>query len=142
MCLITKQVLPFVAEEDIVVYKELYVDGDGFRSVHEGYVYKKGKLCRKVTLRPNDGEYPCYADTISQNFYSLINVGLNKMITQGRVSAFSRGYHSYLTVGRGLSEKWDNTVMVECIIPKGTEYVLDETGLCVSSQIIINEQLN
>ena len=54
-----------------------------------------------------------------------------------------KGYHSYSTLHKAKLEKSSNIieVIVKCIIPKGSEYYINETQEIVSSNIIVTDKI-
>lgn len=68
---------------------------------------------------------------------------LKRDLVEGRLFAYGQGFHSI--VGREntkrKAKKWSSRRIVKCIVPKGSEVYYDETGLCVSNQIIVKELL-
>ena len=54
-----------------------------------------------------------------------------------RLIYIRKGFHSYAIKDRITNLIQSMEKVVECVIPKGSRYVLDDTGLCVSNRIII-----
>ena len=52
-----------------------------------------------------------------------------------------KGYHSYNTLDKAKEEKNLNEVIVKCIIPKGSEYYINEYDEIVSSNIIVTNKI-
>lgn len=137
MCLITNK-KPKIAEEDIVCYKIVHKD---LKSEIQKFQYEFDTLYSteiKTTLdidkiRPYssvDSKYldDHYADYIDECF-------------SGKLTAYSEGFHSSSKVDI-LQNRSSSIVLVECIIPKGSQYVEDFVGYIVSNQIIIKKVLN
>lgn len=151
MCLITEQRIPFIAEEDMIVYKVLTSDlqsafyrnlvevdstiyGVYYSSVSR-FQYELGKLYETEILESRGSS--CYdgidTDALYQNYGSswLRKVG-DELISYGQ------GFHFAFEKDR-LTELEDYNVIVECTLPKGTEYFENVSGLGVANQIIINK---
>lgn len=142
MCLITEQIEPFIAEEDIIVYKLIRKD---FSPAHEprniifvkGYkpmTYEIGKL-NETEIKtsesfsvPTDEVEKGLIDKYGDNFRS------NKLLI-----SYGQGFHSFINNIDSFDNR--NRLNVECTVPKGSEYYLDGLGFMVSNKIIINKVL-
>ena len=54
------------------------------------------------------------------------------------------GYHSYSTIERAIDEIYNNSkyyTIVECIIPKDSEYYINSCQEIVSSNIIVTDKM-
>lgn len=133
MCLITEQRRLLTATEDMVVYK---LFEDKFYSPFRGFKYEKGKLYRTVFRLGNEN---CF-DAIDAEYFNN-TYGINWRIFIGsEFKSIGQGYHAALKRKRLYSgEKYlpKNRTIRKCIIPKGSKYYLDPTGLIVSNQILI-----
>lgn len=144
MCLITEQKVAQIAKEDIIVYKNVILGDEKCMSPIHGFKYKFNKLYTSATLRPKSIIGLKFADDFSiydlrvGSYYFLdkkVNVARGEIIIDNKCCNYvviSKGFHSFKT-------KYRSHYNVICIIPKGSEYFEDETGLIVSNKIIIKE---
>lgn len=125
MCLVTHQTEPLIAQKDIRAYKLFRKD---LSSPHQGFQYERGKLYKteftfEVPGRWN-GEFHYY-DHEAINYYEMIDPQLS----------IEKGFHGAINISRlGLKP---HQIIIKYIIPKGSKYYLDGTGLIVSDQILI-----
>lgn len=155
MCLQTTWTAPKITRKDITVYKVLTPDNNDYSIAHpkyytNGFQYKLQELYK--TEIKEDTAYSSYDERagnwrreLMQKKKSYKNIG--------------QGFHSANTVKRVIEEKISDELqygysieeiikdllpfgVYECTIPKGAEYYKDETGLLVSSQIIVQRQLS
>jgi hypothetical protein len=133
MCLLTYQKEPIILKEDKVVWKLLK---ENLISQYADFEYILGKLYKTEIVFTNSDRI--YDD--EQEIYWVVP-GVRK---PGVVS-ISEGFHSFY------SEKYIDIILdrsylqyykYKCTIPAGSEYYEDETGLCVSNQIIIVEKVD
>lgn len=152
MCLITSQTKPLIASEDITCYKYMFRDN----STDNQYVscydhnfngsnisWEIGKV-RSAEIKQNY-EFT-YQDNITKSFYSE---SLSHM--DHNLVSFGEGLHASLTFDRitpvkclsGYSYTYlsNDLVYTEMLIPKGSEYFLDETGLIVANQMILVKEI-
>lgn len=137
MCLIVKKGTPIkIAEEDIVCYKKLDIykvkDGMKLKSPYQYFVYKLGEEYRTsfgIEENIELGKNAWWADSRTEYFYKLFPLQ--------NLMAYNQGFHSYK---KDEIRNWERP-NVECIIPKGSQYVEDETGLICSKSIIITKIL-
>lgn len=103
MCLkIKKNQKALIAEEDIICYKLLYERGiDNFRTVVYMENIKLGKSYESLILVENG--------------------------RSNKVSFVSFGLHSYMSLEQAVKTIFSYDVIVECIIPKGSEYYIGKT---------------
>lgn len=75
---------------------------------------------------------PCVRTTVSYTCYS-VKEGVK----------IEAGYHSYATIARAIPEKifLPKIAIIECIIPEGAIYYLNESNEIVSSTIIITDKI-
>ena len=75
---------------------------------------------------------PCVCATVNYTCYS-VKEGVK----------IEAGYHSYATIARAKPEKMflPKIAIIECIIPKGAIYYLNESNEIVSSTIIITDKI-
>jgi len=142
MCLLTKQKIPTILEEDMVVYKRLSKFGDNpkeFESSCVGFKYTLGE--KYVTKLVFDKKPDSFADEMVRNHYKFSDLD-NKTFKQvaSRMTNIHEGFHFYVTIKR-LTDSYFKSfhTMVECVIPKGSEVFFDETGLGVTDTIIIKK---
>jgi len=113
MCFIVSIKIEYTADKDIVCYKIVRLEGKKIFSAYRGSLYYLNKKRRTIKL--------------SNDFYVI-----------------HKGYHSYINLHHlNLHHRVnDPYTMVECIIPKGSKYYINESeGEYVSSSIIITEIL-
>lgn len=146
MCLITEQKVAKIAEEDTIVYKEVILLGDEkCMSSIQGFEYEFDKLYTSVTLSPKSIIGLRFADDFTMHdprvadYYFLDKIVIydkGEIVTDNECCDYvviSKGFHAYTNFER------DKDSNVKCIIPKGSEYFEDATGLIVSNRIIIKE---
>ena len=142
MCLLTYQKEPKILTEDLVVYKILERDFRAYTFKH--FVYKVKKLYKTVITKIEINSYEddfLFCDDLDQNYYEPLIKDLN--YKEGEMVAIQKGFHSAKSVERVKQISfYSNPFVVKCIIPAGSEYYEDETGLCVSNQIIIVEKVD
>ena len=143
MCLIVeKNTEEKIAEEDIICYKKLNVcprtDGT-YRliSLYQLFEYKLNVLY-KTTFEPkeltSDVGYESgvfYANRDVSNYYSTFPYFLLK--------TYQKGFHSYKELDE--KKRYETGFTVKCVIPAGTKYIEDKTGLICSEAIKIIEIL-
>lgn len=148
MCLITSKRDYQIAEEDIPVFKILTAD---YRSVIQNFKYLPnilyenylGIITEEILKESPELWYEIRpADPIDGNY---LREELNWNFKHGyddRFTYVTRGFHSYFTEDRAKTiynigvENYNN-IIVKFMIPKGSKYILDDTGLCVSDKIIM-----
>ena len=143
MCLIVeKNIKEKIAEEDIICYKRLdvYPRPDGtYRlvSLYQFFEYKLNVLY-KTTFEPKEltskvgyesGVF--YANCDATDYYSTFPYLLLKV--------YQKGFHSYKKLDKINRHEEGSTV--KCVIPAGTKYIEDKTGLICSEAIKIIEIL-
>ena len=142
MCLIVeKNTEEKIAEEDIICYKRIdkYSTTKGIKLVSpfQFFEYKLNKLYRttfiprelKSKIGYESGVF--YATCEASNYYSTFPYYLLKV--------YQKGFHSYKNIPDEPSFK--SECIVKCIIPAGTKYIEDKTGLICSEAIKIIEIL-
>jgi len=137
MCLHTTQLKPIILDEDLIVYKELKIrEGEkaGIFSPIRYYQWNLNELNEtKITILPVGSTYDILAsanvDYMRENDIKYITIG--------------EGFHSFKSKDR-CHELYVNTYfyLFKCLIPKSSEVYYDATGLVVSNQLIILEQLS
>ena len=140
MCLITKQEKPFIATEDIHVWKLLNKD---YKSILQGFPYVKGELYETTIESSTDGYFNPFSDAVvdymDKHYVNWEGYkGYEKI--KHEINQFGQGYHGFNTIEGAQDEcKVDdghNDIIVEFIIPKGAEYYICISGVeFVSNQI-------
>jgi hypothetical protein len=133
MCLVTKQKVAKIAKEDITCYKIL---GANLRTPYMGYTYNVGKLY-KVKLSVRWTNNWCSFDAKTDKAY------LRKSGGDMVVNEIEKGFHAALKVDR-LKDVWGvkRYGVFEFLIPTGSEYFRDKTGLIVSNRIMLVNDIN
>lgn len=132
MCLITKQTEPFIATEDMTVYKVVRLDRTPIN--YGGITYRDGDIITADIERSNR---PKAHDPIVSEHYN-IDLGAYTLIPQlerNNLYAYGPGIHVYMSKER--ANALYIPVLLECIIPAGTKYYIDETGLGVTEKLIV-----
>ena len=156
MCLLTNQIKPKIADRDIIVYKKLirlYSCDYGitklvslFKSHFEWIIGKTYKT--RMTVYPHkkspDKQYfdilvqDAYLNVVEQkDRYHPNCKHLVKVPKCSRTRCVVEGFHAFTTLDRGGRYKDDLYI---AIIPKGSKYYTDKTGLIVSDQMKILKQ--
>jgi hypothetical protein len=134
MCLILRRdEISSIAEEDIIVYKLMCeANSVTVKSPYLHYEYIFNKLYKTIIKETDDF---CYFDTIDEYYYQNLNEDVE-------LKSLSEGFHSALTINRLLNINGTTDYPIyKCIIPKGSVYFKDETGLIISNQIIITKEI-
>ena len=134
MCLLTYQKEPIILKEDKVVWKLMRQTEEGVCSVFRKFIWNLGTLYKEEINIGNDTE--CF-DYLQEDMYRK-----NPRTLKKGVISIDKGFHAFYDKDyayRSLNCYYD---IYECIIPAGSEYYQDETGLCVSNQIIILEKID
>lgn len=133
-----------VAEEDVKCQKivDHHIPSDTYHAYfHEFFEYECGKVYEEkitpeITNSSNDHEFirinegfHCYSMDIAMKRLASRSIELTSM-THGTRSA----YPSHVNPAF-------NTVVMECTIPKGTEYYENGSGEIVTSKIIVEEEI-
>jgi len=142
MCLLTYQKEPIILKEDKVVWKVMKEEIAGkILAWFNNFYYTLNKLCKQPinigdTVQAfDDPQFEMYIDEIDLKTYIL----------KENVISIDKGFHAF--TDKVLARKYapigsTNRFLYKCIIPAGSEYYEDETGLCVSNQIIIVEKVD
>lgn len=142
MCLLTYQKEPIILKEDKVVWKVMKEEIAGkILTWFNNFYYTLNKLCKQPinigdTVQAfDDPQYEMYIDEIDHKTYIL----------KENVISIDKGFHAF--TDKRLARKYapigsTYKFLYKCIIPAGSEYYEDETGLCVSNQIIIVEKVD
>lgn len=139
MCLITKDKQKYIATEDMVVYKKLRSDDSEIVSQHHFFNYNLNELYKTEIAHSEDIRFYDRKATVAYNpkmFYNDIIDLVYKDIELGNAICIGQGFHFILVPDRPDSSI-HTLETYECIVPKGSEYYLDNSDLGVSNQIII-----
>jgi len=156
MCLIVgkEKCKKLTAETDIVVYKafDAVINlGTAALSQHQGFIYELGKLYQTEISFGDD--YCCwddiesvyldktYGDTCSDGGWK--SFWRNPDMSENPTVSIEQGFHSVTNIDRimrsicqqGVGEY---CIVLECVIPAGSEYYLNDLeDVCVSNKIIV-----
>ena len=138
MCLITEQKKPKIAENDMIVYKVLKAS---LYTPYQSFRYELGELY-ETTIK-NSTEWTAFdlkdAEWLNDH-YPKWKDGDFCAITE--LKCIGQGFHSTLEPERLFNVAHYEGEIYECTIPKGSEYYVNATGMCVSNQIIVNRQMD
>jgi hypothetical protein len=134
MCLITEKQSYKIAKRDIPVWKHL-INGS---SPLMGFKYEKDVLYKQpiqlVTeedfYNRTEWEWVTPFDKVAMEHYCYHPDIMNPNLIYIEI-----GFHSFYK--RAISSQFDFEDIVDFIIPKGSRYYKDETGLIVSNRIIL-----
>ena len=116
MCLLTNNLHKYIAEKDIVCYKIVYLQGKEIISFWYDFIYELNRKYTTQVLQPIPAPYD--------------NIRIEK------------GFHSYRNLDTAKGDIWlslmESLTIVKCIVPKGSEYYINNKEM-VSNQIIIVE---
>ena len=119
MCWVSKtKPIKNIAEKDIICYKVFHI---------QNIIFDKWKI-QKLYSEYMNFLYIPYKEQ------EYINLKSDKIITFG--------YHSYSTIERAIDEIYNSKYysIVECIIPKNSEYYINSCQEIVSSNIIVTDK--
>ncbi len=108
---------PFIAKEDIVVYKNFYRRRGVYESPYRGFIYERG--------------YTYYQVGKAFSFTGEKNPYLNPAILE-----VNKGLHAYTSKAYARSRYSFYVTTIQCIIPKGSKYYKNSTEI-VADQLII-----
>jgi len=137
MCLVTNQQKPFVADRDIMVYKKLIKNGDDYHSpIQHLFKWKPGEV-RHTPLKKvekNKG-IQAYDRRAAIRYYSSFSSDLllSSLYLNKKSIIIGSGFHAATTrerLGKDYLAK-----IYTFVIPKGSKYYEDVTGLIVSDTI-------
>ena len=139
MCLITRNPEILTAEKDLTCYKLMRKSLISYSQNYQYALDKPECLGEELEPIPLNSKYS-YADSIVGDFYNITDPDAINYRKCGLFSV-SKGFHSYATIERvehlfRINNIFNHLIIVECIIPKGGKYVVDETDLMVSDEII------
>lgn len=140
MCLITTQHEPLTATEDMLVYKMF-----GYHPMKQelyaphiiSFKYETGRLY-ETEIKEYDGKHWTCADNEDTQW---LNANFPDWWPNGcpGLKCFANGFHFATTKERLTRTAFfrDDLLFKECIVPKGSIYYLDATGLGVANKIIL-----
>lgn len=144
MCLILhkKDKVIRTAKEDLITYKFLN-QLNRFKAIskYRNYEYTMMQHNPMVKISLNDKNDFCFWGDYDEEYFSvkyrhILNQQDNKLLYQ-----MHYGYHSFIDiVDKIVYDKMKDTYdtkLYECVIPKGTKYVINELGLVISETIIV-----
>ena len=136
MCLITKNKQKYIATEDMVVYKTLReIDENRICSEHMNFTYTLNKLYIEEMLPSDD---ICFYDSWASMKYNTATSKATDDVQSNVAICIGQGFHFMTEYKRAFNDALYSDIDVyKCIIPKGSEYYLDNSDLGVSNQIII-----
>ncbi len=134
MCLvIPKHQSPATAEQDMTVYKVLSVHRE---AIMYSFYYKENEKYRTPLTTEVIG---AAADIVA---VTSAKAQFGEDWQHGdRCMFIAGGFHSCLNLDRaiGLADSYERGHVYRCTIPRGSYYYTDQTGLCVSNQIIVHK---
>lgn len=135
MCLITPNKTLKIADKDITVYK---VIGMNLSAIFQDMKYEFGIL-NKTTLKESNE----WSSTGAEDLIWLTENGFSKRKNKDKLICIGQGFHSLLTLkmAKGLKKHFIAGIIVECTIPKGSEYYDSPFDYLVSNQLIINKKV-
>lgn len=127
MCWVSKTIpIKNIAEKDIICYKVFHIQNIIFEQ------FDKSKIQKLYS------EYMNFL-YIPYKKQEHINLKIENYIYDKRITF---GYHSYSTLERALYGIHNsNYTIVECIIPKDSEYYVNSRQEIVSSNIIVTDKI-
>jgi hypothetical protein len=132
MCFKSKDKTKYIAKEDIVCYKKVYImPTSECMSYWTHFRYEFGKLYELKNTKACNVDYMYGHDPDNISLQNIIPVQ-----DTGHLIWIDKGFHSYNIH----SIDGFNVPNVKCIIPAGSEYYMN-TSEYVSNQIIILEKL-
>ena len=140
MCLVVhRDTQKKIAKEDITVYKELiYLSEYQVGTCYQDFEYVLEKLYKTEITKetPNEVIHTCFdckdAEVLMKAY------GDSWRINEDLIS-YAQGFHSAMSQDRFKVSYY--TSIYECVIPKGSEYYENLSGLIVSNQIIIKNKI-
>ena len=145
MCWISRNELTkLIADKDIECYKNFRLNDIIFKqkSIFK-FKFGKKKIIQLISLFKKYKYIPYKKQQIIdlkpiEVFYSLHNWKCYRGLSY-RIDV---GYHSYSTIERAQKNIFfGDEVIIKCIIPKGTEYYINNDNEIVSSTIIVTDQI-
>lgn len=136
MCLVTNIKRKFIADKDIKVYK--LIVQNTLKSPYTYFQYQYKNLYQTSILedRNNWNFYSGFDSFYYQSIYA------RNLDNNPNLLFIKKGFHFFIDINRAKRNKSHDQILVECILPKGTEFYVNSVGLGVSNQIIINKEIN
>jgi hypothetical protein len=141
MCLIIeKEAKLQIAQEDLIVYKEVIRMANACLAIFYNKKYILGELYQTEIEESDPYKWRPYNHEESSAYFgagyanAVDEFSCKETLDKFNVKSFSEGFHSSEQNNISTSE-----TIVECTIPKGSEYYINKIGLIVSNQIIINK---
>lgn len=122
-----------VAETDIISTKVLVLEKNKLRAFYRKYYYAIGEL--------NQTDFPLeinYLGNIYKGFHSYNNENIKYVAAVPGIWVNNIAIKEFINV---FSNACHSLVVVECTIPKGSEYYENSIGEIVSDKLIINKIL-
>lgn len=132
MCLVTRQTEPKVMENDLIVYKIVARDlmsGEAiveYQSYYHYYLWKKGVL--KETKMVTGSYQWCDCEKFDSETHDAYPD------KSGKFTEVSEGFHAFKTKKRA---GYSGVFLKQFLIPKGSLYYEDESGMIVSNQMMM-----
>ena len=162
MCLVTKQKEAKIATKDIVVYKIIHKTETGGEILYKSLYFYNNAIIYELNVEYNQeigiNEIDtllsfCFHDNISAKQYTdFLRIhkeakelnwvegtlpNFKSYIDDSDYVVIGRGLHSATNLNRGIRYiTYISDGLLQCIIPKGSEYYKDSTGLIVSNKLI------
>lgn len=137
MCWKGAKTQPTVAGNDISVFKIVYKCVDGvLRSAYQRFTYNIGTVYKEPPLKIK-------SLPIVPSYHYIVNEGFHSYSPKCIIRAFTNTVYILTDHGMPLDDLSRNSYMVKanCIIPQGSEYLLNDKGEYVSNSIkIINTE--
>ena len=144
MSLITRSNCVDIAEENIKVYKYVRIIDGNFHSEFNGFCYKQGVIY-ETELKTSETRIEMFDKVVTKKYIpdgmKQGSIELKKYI-RNNYKCINEGFHSSFSEERLKDKLKDilkfrkNFEIQKFIIPKGSEYYKDETGLLVSNRIL------
>lgn len=130
MCLMSKQVVSFIAKEDIITYKLLLKNNCG--EYLTPYMYKEVKLGEAL----DGGDIDVQFELGCSKLFNEIGSGYVHSYVNP-FGAWNTGNETIWLFDFRVNLSVCTSVLVKCIIPKGTEYYIDSDMECIASKRLI-----
>jgi hypothetical protein len=131
MCMIiNRNEIPKVAEKDIEVFKVFQLEGGTLNAPYQTFKYELDTLYQTEIGEETDFWEQCPFDDEERQDYR--NEDARDIIY------ISTGFHSAVSAER-LGNPY-NRIILKCIVPKGSLYLINKSGLMVSNQIFIRKE--
>lgn len=128
MCLQTTWLEPKIAQEDIIVYKEMRTVPGGYSSIIKGCFYAP-KILYETKIEESK-DFSSFDEIASSWRFQLRDSGIS-------FKSIGAGFHAAKTYDRLEESGVNGQNIIQSLIPKGAEYYEDGTNLIVSNKIII-----